>query len=135
VAHIPQITGSTGGGIVIFGSPGRNITDNTTTFSAEYLGFRAINMSDDEYSMTSLLQGRASIPGNTRRLPYRLLQLIRIASLTVLQYQGHNVVIFATTNPNGETVVWARGKNLSQGCGRSSLCDLVFHGNGNLVTY
>ncbi|OBT38862.1 hypothetical protein VE00_10869 [Pseudogymnoascus sp. WSF 3629] len=44
------ITGSTDGGIVIFGSPGSTITGNTIISSATYLGFGAINMVDGEYS-------------------------------------------------------------------------------------
>lgn len=42
-----QITGSTDGGIVIFGSPGSTITGNTTTSSSTDTAFGAINMVDD----------------------------------------------------------------------------------------
>jgi hypothetical protein len=49
-SYFLQITGSTDGGIVIFGSPGSTITGNTITSSSTYLGFGAINMVDDEYS-------------------------------------------------------------------------------------
>ena len=48
--YISQITGSTDGGIVIFGSPGSTITGNTIMSSATYLGFGAINMVDASYS-------------------------------------------------------------------------------------
>ncbi|KAF2095224.1 hypothetical protein NA57DRAFT_68186 [Rhizodiscina lignyota] len=44
------VNGSTDGGIVIFGSPGTVVTENTIYGSEEYLGFGAINMVDDEYS-------------------------------------------------------------------------------------
>ncbi|KAL7920719.1 hypothetical protein ACQKWADRAFT_153533 [Trichoderma austrokoningii] len=44
------ITGSTDGGIVIFGSPGSTVTGNTITSSSQYLGFGAINLVDDEYN-------------------------------------------------------------------------------------
>jgi len=43
------ITGSTDGGIVIFGSPGSVIDSNTITSSATEQGFGAINMVDGEY--------------------------------------------------------------------------------------
>ncbi|RFU35451.1 hypothetical protein B7463_g849, partial [Scytalidium lignicola] len=44
------ITGSTDGGIVIFGSPGSTVDSNTITSSATEKGFGAINMVDGEYS-------------------------------------------------------------------------------------
>ncbi|UKZ64069.1 uncharacterized protein TrAtP1_005289 [Trichoderma atroviride] len=43
------ITGSTDGGIVVFGSPGSTVTGNTVKSSSQYLGFGAINLVDDEY--------------------------------------------------------------------------------------
>lgn len=45
-----QITGSTDGGVVIFGSPGSTVTGNTIISSADYLGFGAINLVDSEYN-------------------------------------------------------------------------------------
>ena len=54
----------------------------------------------------------------------------------IMQYQGdNNVVVLDTTNPSGETPVWASGHTVSGGCGSPSLCDMVFQGDGNLVTY
>lgn len=54
----------------------------------------------------------------------------------IMQYQGdNNVVVLDTTNPNGETAVWASGHTISGGCGSPSVCDMVFQGDGNLVTY
>lgn len=44
-----QITGSTDGGIVIFGSPGSTVNRNHIISSDEYLGFGAINMVDGQY--------------------------------------------------------------------------------------
>ncbi|OIW27865.1 hypothetical protein CONLIGDRAFT_579694 [Coniochaeta ligniaria NRRL 30616] len=44
-----NITGSTDGGIVIFGSPGSQFVDNIITSSATQLGFGAINMVDPSY--------------------------------------------------------------------------------------
>lgn len=53
-----------------------------------------------------------------------------------MQYQGDsNVVVLNTTNPSGETAVWASGHTVSSGCGSPSVCDLTFQGDGNLVTY
>ncbi|KAH8898712.1 hypothetical protein GQ53DRAFT_836782 [Thozetella sp. PMI_491] len=44
-----SITGSTDGGIVIFGSPGSHFLRNTITSSSTNLGFGAINMVDPSY--------------------------------------------------------------------------------------
>ncbi|KAK3935323.1 hypothetical protein QBC46DRAFT_462142 [Diplogelasinospora grovesii] len=44
-----SVTGSTDGGIVIFGSPGSHFLRNTITSSDTYLGFGAINMVDPSY--------------------------------------------------------------------------------------
>jgi hypothetical protein len=53
----------------------------------------------------------------------------------IMQYQGdNNVVVLDTTGSSGETVVWASGHTVSGGCGSPSTCDLVFQGDGNLVT-
>jgi hypothetical protein len=50
-----------------------------------------------------------------------------------MQYQGdNNVVVLNTT---GNTPVWASGHTVSSGCGSPSLCDMIFQGDGNLVTY
>lgn len=46
---IVQINGPTDGGIVIFGSPGSTINNNTIILSPDYLGFGAINMVDGQY--------------------------------------------------------------------------------------
>ncbi|KAJ4165223.1 hypothetical protein LMH87_006864 [Akanthomyces muscarius] len=43
------INGPTDGGIVIFGSPGSTINNNTIVSSPDYLGFGAINMVDGQY--------------------------------------------------------------------------------------
>ncbi|KAL1965493.1 hypothetical protein VTN77DRAFT_5749 [Rasamsonia byssochlamydoides] len=43
------ITGSTDGGIVLFGAPGTTVTGNTITSSADNHGFGAINMVDNLY--------------------------------------------------------------------------------------
>jgi hypothetical protein len=54
----------------------------------------------------------------------------------IMQYQGDsNVVVLNTTNPSGETPVWASGHTVSSSCGSPSVCDLTFQGDGNLVTY
>ncbi|KAH8799794.1 hypothetical protein F5884DRAFT_686279 [Xylogone sp. PMI_703] len=53
----------------------------------------------------------------------------------IIQYQGDsNIVALDTTNPNGETPVWASGHTVAS-CGSPSLCHLSFQGDGNLVTY
>ena len=46
----PKITGSTDGGIVLFGAPGTIVTGNTITSSSTYLGFGAINLVDGTYN-------------------------------------------------------------------------------------
>lgn len=46
---LAQIRGPTDGGIVIFGSPGTTVNNNTIISSNDYLGFGAINMVDGEY--------------------------------------------------------------------------------------
>jgi hypothetical protein len=49
IVFAPKITGSTDGGIVIFGAPGTTVTGNTITSSSTYVGFGAINMVDGTY--------------------------------------------------------------------------------------
>ncbi|RFU81102.1 hypothetical protein TARUN_1111 [Trichoderma arundinaceum] len=60
------ITGSTDGGIVIFGSPGSTITNNTIISSADYVGFGAINMVDGQYdgSYAGVTVSNNNIQGN-----------------------------------------------------------------------
>ena len=54
----------------------------------------------------------------------------------IMQYQGdNNVVVYNTTSPSGYVPVWSSGHTLSSGCGSPSLCDMIFQGDGNLVTY
>ncbi|KAH8705718.1 pectin lyase fold/virulence factor [Talaromyces proteolyticus] len=43
------VTGSTDGGIVLFGAPGTTVNENTITSSSSYLGFGAINLVDGTY--------------------------------------------------------------------------------------
>ncbi|OZJ02248.1 hypothetical protein BZG36_04916 [Bifiguratus adelaidae] len=45
-----SITGSTDGGIVIFGAPGTQVTNNTITSSTTNKGFGAINLVDNTYN-------------------------------------------------------------------------------------
>jgi hypothetical protein len=60
--RVAQITGSTDGGIVIFGSPGSTIQNNVIISSATNTGFGAINMVDDEYSGS---YAGVTVTGNT----------------------------------------------------------------------
>jgi hypothetical protein len=60
--NVCQITGSTDGGIVIFGSPGRTIQNNVITSSATDKGFGAINMVDNSYGGS---YAGVTVTGNT----------------------------------------------------------------------
>ncbi|OZJ03560.1 hypothetical protein BZG36_03103 [Bifiguratus adelaidae] len=177
-----KITGSTDGGIVIFGAPGTRVTKNTLTSSSTNKGFGAI-----VHSPNAAFADDASCPYATQLLfnqsphfsywkaglksPYSLqsgfVQAIQepyyficptgplpstqtfgpnglsMAPGTVAQlhdnilitYQTDNNLVVYNTSSASWIPEWASGHTLPNGasCGRT--CDLVFQGDGNLVTY
>lgn len=56
----------------------------------------------------------------------------------IMQYQGDgNTVVLDYSGPNGGVVKWASGHAIPNGgsCSSPNTCDLVFQGDGNLVSY